>query len=102
MSGCAASGDDAGWATVRRGELIVGVEVTGTLAPTESHPLGPPAIESSWSFKLAMLADEGAEVEAYTPVIAFDPTELRQQLEVYGNGPSRPPSRWLRTAPPCR
>ena len=85
LTGCAVGGDDPGWTTVRRGELVVGVEVSGALASTESHPLGPPAIPSTWSFKVAMMADEGAEVEAGTPVLAFDPFDLRQQLDTYRN-----------------
>lgn len=84
-TGCQLGQDDTRWVSARRGELVVGVDLTGALASTEAHPVGPPPITDSWNFKIAFMADEGSEVKAGTPVIGFDPTELTQKLEEYRN-----------------
>src|SRR5262245_53630751 len=84
-AGCGIGSEHARWVTARRGELVIGVEVTGQLASTESHPIGPPAEADLWNFKIAMLPDEGAQVAAGEPVLAFDGSELQQQLEEYRN-----------------
>ncbi|HUH05588.1 MAG TPA: HlyD family efflux transporter periplasmic adaptor subunit [Kofleriaceae bacterium] len=82
---CHLGQDDTRWVSARRGELVVGVDLTGALASTEAHPLGPPPISDSWNFKIAFMADEGSQVTAGTPVLGFDPTELTQKLEEYRN-----------------
>jgi multidrug efflux pump subunit AcrA (membrane-fusion protein) len=69
-----------GCVRVERGDLVVGVEITGTLRAVESSVLGPPQIRDVWQFKIAMMADEGAEVAAGDPVLGFDPSELQQNL----------------------
>src|SRR5438477_140263 len=51
------------WVNVARGDLVTGVEVTGTLAAVESDILGPPQIPDVWDFKISMLAPEGTEVK---------------------------------------
>lgn len=66
---------------VERGDLVVGVDVTGTLRAVESSVLGPPQIRDVWQFKIAMMADEGTEVKAGEPILAFDPSELQQRLQ---------------------
>jgi HlyD family secretion protein len=70
-----------GSALVERGDLVVGVDVTGTLRAVESSVLGPPQIRDVWQFKIAMMADEGTEVKAGEPILAFDPSELQQRLQ---------------------
>lgn len=72
--------EDVPDAVVQRGDLVVGVEVTGTLEASESTLLGPPPVARIWNFKLSMLAPEGREVEAGTPVMAFDTSELQRDL----------------------
>jgi multidrug efflux pump subunit AcrA (membrane-fusion protein) len=66
---------------VERGDLVVGVEITGTLRAVESSVLGPPQIRDLWQFKIAMMADEGTEVSTGDPVLGFDPSELQQRLQ---------------------
>lgn len=66
---------------VRRGDLVLEVEVAGTLEAVDSHLLGPPAVPSMWNFKIASLAPEGAEVKAGTPVLRFDTSELQRLLQ---------------------
>lgn len=70
----------AGSLRVERGDLVVGVEVTGTLHAVESSTLGPPQIRDVWQFKIAMIADEGGEVTSGQPILAFDTSELQQRL----------------------
>lgn len=69
------------WVNVRRGDLVTGVGVTGTLVASDSESLGPPQLERVWEFKISMLAPEGADVKKGQPVLAFDTTELQHRLE---------------------
>ncbi len=69
------------WVRVRRGDLVTGVEVTGTLAAVDTQSLGPPQLENVWDFKISMLAPEGADVKKGEPVLAFDTTELQRRLD---------------------
>ncbi|MGD8441509.1 MAG: efflux RND transporter periplasmic adaptor subunit, partial [Holophagae bacterium] len=57
------------------------VDVDGTLQAVESSVLGPPQVRDVWQFKIAMMADEGTDVRAGQPVLAFDPSELQQRLQ---------------------
>jgi len=66
--------------TVERDDLVVGVEVTGTLEAVESAYLGPPQVRNLWNFKIAMLQPEGMEVREGVPVIRFDTSELERNL----------------------
>jgi len=66
---------------VERGDLVTGVDVTGTLRAVESSVLGPPQVRDVWQFKIAMLVEEGTEVTAGQPILAFDPSELQQRLQ---------------------
>jgi multidrug efflux pump subunit AcrA (membrane-fusion protein) len=70
-----------GGVRVERGDLVIGVDVTGTLRAVESSAVGPPQIRDVWEFKIAMLADEGIEVREGQPVVAFDASELQQRLQ---------------------
>jgi RND family efflux transporter MFP subunit len=85
IGGCNLGPDDARWVTARRGELVVGVDVTGQLASTESHPLGPPPIRHVWNFKIAHMTTEGDSIKKGEPVLRFDVSELRRELEEYQN-----------------
>jgi multidrug efflux pump subunit AcrA (membrane-fusion protein) len=70
-----------GTVRVERGDLVIGVDITGSLRAVESSVLGPPQVHDVWQFKIAMMADEGSEVEEGQPVLAFDPSELQQRLQ---------------------
>ncbi|HEY6892647.1 MAG TPA: efflux RND transporter periplasmic adaptor subunit, partial [Rhodanobacteraceae bacterium] len=69
------------WANVSRGDLVTGVDVTGTLAALDSGSFGPPQLNNVWDFKIAMMAPEGADVKIGQPVLGFDTTELQKRLE---------------------
>jgi len=68
------------WAKVERGDLVLGVEVTGALAAVGSDAIGPPPVGDVWDFKIAMMASEGKDVKAGEPVLGFDTSELQRKL----------------------
>jgi len=74
------STDETGWAEVKREDLLLGVDVTGTLRAVRSVLLGPPQVGELWSFKIAFLAPEGSEARPGQPVVAFDTSELETTL----------------------
>src|SRR5690242_9617804 len=69
------------WARVTRGDLVSGIDVTGTLAALDSGTFGPPQLNDVWDFKIAMMAPEGSDAKKGQPVLAFDTTELQKRLE---------------------
>ncbi len=71
----------AEWTAVHRDDLVLGVEVTGTLGAVESSVLGPPAIKETWNFKISSLAPEGAQVRKGEKVLGFDTSDLERKLE---------------------
>jgi HlyD family secretion protein len=74
-------GSDQDWGEVRSEDLVVGVELSGTLEAVESTYLGPPQIASLWDYKISFLAPEGAVVRKGQPVLGFDTSELETTLE---------------------
>lgn len=73
------AGGGEGW-TVRRGDLPLTVEVSGTLRSTDSQQLGPPQVPGTWNYEVSWMAPEGSEVGPGEPVVRFDATELERQL----------------------
>jgi multidrug efflux pump subunit AcrA (membrane-fusion protein) len=71
---------DVAWAEATRGDLVLSVEVNGTLQAVNSTPIGPPQVADVFDFKIAMMAPEGKDVTAGTPVLGFDVTELERKL----------------------
>ena len=69
------------WVRVTRGDLVSGIDITGTLAAVDSGSFGPPPIGDMWDFKLSMLAPEGMDIKKGQPVMAFDSSELRKRLD---------------------
>jgi HlyD family secretion protein len=78
---CGSASEQARFATVERGVLVVDVDVSGTLRAVDSLPIGPPAIPGVWSYKIAMMAPEGEPVAQGQPILAFDTSELERRLE---------------------
>jgi multidrug resistance efflux pump len=81
LAACAHAGDEPSLVDVRRADLILGVEVSGELEAVDSTDIKPPSIGHIWSFKIAMLATEGADVKQGEPVVAFDRSEQIRDLE---------------------
>ena len=81
VAGCGDPPTGDALATVTRGDLVLTVEVTGELEAVDSTDVMPPPLPDVWEFKLAQLADEGAEVAAGEPVVGFDASTLEQELD---------------------
>lgn len=67
-------------AIVERGDLVIGVEVTGALEAVHSVFLGPPQVRNLWTFKISMILPEGVPVRQGMPVVRFDTSELERNL----------------------
>ncbi|MEO1088668.1 MAG: HlyD family efflux transporter periplasmic adaptor subunit, partial [Acidobacteriota bacterium] len=72
---------DGVWLEVERRDLVIGVDIEGELEAIDSAAVAPPSVPDVWQFKISFLATDGAEVKAGQPVIGFDTTRLRQELE---------------------
>ena len=72
---------DPGWVSAERGDLVLTVEVTGTLQAVNSDTVGPPQVPDVWDFKISMMAPEGKDVKAGEPVLGFDASELERKLQ---------------------
>ncbi len=81
MARTGARTEGADWAPVRREDLVLGVEVAGTLRAVDSSLLGPPQIQQVWNYKISRLAPEGSEVRKGEPVLDFDASDLDRELE---------------------
>lgn len=68
------------WVEVVREDLVVGVEVSGTLSAVRSVSIGPPSVPEVWDYKIAFMAPEGAQVQEGQPVLGFDASTLEQRL----------------------
>jgi HlyD family secretion protein len=68
------------WERVERQDLVLGVEVAGTLGAVQTVELGPPQLQRIWDFKIAFLAPEGVEVRPGQPVLGFDTSDLENTL----------------------
>jgi len=65
---------------VTRGDLVVTVEVEGSLRAVDAYQLGPPGIREIWNYQISLIAPEGEDVAAGTPVLSFDASELEKRL----------------------
>jgi HlyD family secretion protein len=79
--GCGSLEPGTDWVSVSRGDLTLGVEVTGALEAVHSDALGPPLVPAVGEFKLSELAPEGSAVEKGQFVLGFDTSELVRKLE---------------------
>jgi multidrug efflux pump subunit AcrA (membrane-fusion protein) len=79
--GALRGGESGSWVRVERDDLVLGVEVTGTLKAVDTSSIGPPQIPWIWEYKISMLAPEGDDVENGQPVLGFDTSELQRRLK---------------------
>ncbi len=69
------------WSEAIIGDLVITVDVEGTLVSTDSSMLTPPSgARRIFDYKISMMAPEGEEVSAGTPVLEFDTSDLERQL----------------------
>lgn len=80
IPGCGGTPADTEWTPVRRGDLVLGVDVTGTLRSADTVLVGPPNVQHIWNFNITFLAPEGSDVAIGDKVLAFDAQELTQRL----------------------
>ncbi|MBK6406312.1 MAG: efflux RND transporter periplasmic adaptor subunit [Holophagales bacterium] len=64
-----------------RRDLVLSVELKGELAALDAETIGPVKLPEVWDYRISFLAPEGSEVKKGQPVLGFDTTSLRQQLE---------------------
>jgi len=64
---------------VKRGDLVLGVEVEGELVAVRSRSIGVPPVAET-EFKIASLAPEGASVKKGEPILRFDTDTLERLL----------------------
>ncbi len=81
VTACAPGGAGDDWVAVKRDDLVLSVELTGSLRAVESDVAGPPMIPGTWDFKIARMGSEGKEVKAGELVLAFDTSDLVRQLQ---------------------
>ncbi len=73
------------WVTVEKGDLVIGVEVTGAMKAVDSTPIKPPPIGDHWEFKIAEMAPEGTDLKQGDPVVSFDASEMMRELQEMQN-----------------
>jgi len=69
---------------IKRADLVIGVAVEGELEAIDSTDIKPPNVDR-WDFKVSFLADDGADIKAGEPLVAFDTSELERELETERN-----------------
>jgi len=69
------------WVTVEKGDLVIGVEVTGAMKAVDSTPIKPPPIGDQWEFKIAEMVPEGTDVKKGDPIVSFDASEMMRELQ---------------------
>jgi HlyD family secretion protein len=69
---------------IKKGDLVVGVVVTGELQAVDSTDIKPPGV-GMWNFKISSLAPDGAEVKEGEPVAGFDTSEQMRELATMQN-----------------
>jgi HlyD family secretion protein len=80
-AGCARTGGEPSLVDVTRGDLVVTVEVTGTLRAVDATPIHGPTLPGISGVKLAWMAPEGSEVAPGHRLLAFDASDLDSNLE---------------------
>jgi RND family efflux transporter MFP subunit len=81
LAACSRSGSEPQLEDVKRGDLVVSVEVTGELAAVDSTDLNPPILQSTWDFKVSELVAEGSDVKAGDTLARFDTSNVMRDLE---------------------
>lgn len=66
---------------VRRQDLVVTIDVKGSLEAVHSVQLGPPQIPDAWNFTIQSMAPEGKEVNRGEVVLTFDASDFRRRLQ---------------------
>jgi hypothetical protein len=81
LAGCTSVEIPDDWVTTKRDDLVLGVELTGTLIAVDKDSITPPQLDGVWNFKIAFMAPEGSEIAAGQPCLGFDSSELSNLKE---------------------
>jgi len=84
FAGCTRQSGELQLVDVKKGDLVIGVVVSGSLEAVDSTDIKPPAVEM-WNFKISNMAPDGAEVKAEQSVVSFDTSEQVRELETMQN-----------------
>jgi HlyD family secretion protein len=69
-------------AKVSRGPFDIKIHATGQLQSAASLYVGCPSVEQMWQYTISSMAPEGKEVTQGDMILAFDPRELMQRLQL--------------------
>lgn len=75
-------GPDPTIVSVERGDLVLEVNGSGTLQSARSTTVTPPRVSRVWEYRISYLAPEGKPIEKGTRLLAFDPKEQRERLQI--------------------
>jgi HlyD family secretion protein len=64
-----------------REDLVLSVDVSGTLQAEQSESITPPQLKHMWEFKISMIAPEGSLAQSGAPILAFDSSELQRRMQ---------------------
>lgn len=81
---CGRPGSELQLVDIRRGDLVIGVAVSGVLEAVDSTDIKPPPLQI-WTFKIAAMADDGADVKEGDVIVTFDASEQVRELESMQN-----------------
>ncbi len=81
LLGSCGTGEPDDTVVVKREDLVLGVDVTGTLRAVETRSYGAPVVGDVWDFKITFMAPEGAEAKAGSVVLRFDTGDLEHKLD---------------------
>ncbi len=76
-----AAGEPDDTVAVKREDLVLGVDVTGTLKAVETRSYGAPVLGDVWDFKITFMAPEGVDAKAGSVVLRFDTGDLEHKLD---------------------
>jgi HlyD family secretion protein len=65
-----------------RGPFYIKVHATGQLQSAASFYVGCPSVERMWQYTVSFMAQEGKSVKAGEPILAFDPRQLMERLQL--------------------
>lgn len=85
LAACSHKGAELQFVEATRDDLVIGVDVTGELEAVDSTDVKPPGLPDVWDYKIAQLADEGADVKPGMPLVSFDASKQMQDLENLSN-----------------
>lgn len=85
LAACSKQAGELQLVDIKKADLVIGVNVGGSLEAVDSTDIKPPPIPDQWNFKISSMAPDGMNVKQGMPLVGFDPSELARELENYLN-----------------